>query len=180
MRMGIGWQPAPRPGLLGAIGRHRRGRLGSFAVLYGHGRFLDALFADNPVYPAYPDESIEHIAGLVVEDTAGEGDCTAHTADSSTRARDTSWPAAPGHRASWLSTRALSPHHSAPGTPAAPVTGLRHMRTSGSTYFCAETPRCASPPSHAQPRDAEDLVQAALLRAQATWPGVGDKARADT
>ncbi|MCM1976504.1 hypothetical protein [Streptomyces sp. G1] len=72
--MGIGWRPAPRPGLLGAFGRHRPGRLGSFAVLYGHGRFLDALFADNPVYPAHPDEFTEHLAGLVVEDTAGEGD----------------------------------------------------------------------------------------------------------
>ncbi|MFC7308127.1 TerD family protein [Streptomyces monticola] len=71
MRMGIGWQHAPRPALLGALGLHRRGRLGAFAVLYGHGRFLDALFADNP---RNPDESIEHLTGLVAEDTPAAGD----------------------------------------------------------------------------------------------------------
>ncbi|MGI5427380.1 hypothetical protein [Streptomyces sp. CA-179760] len=47
-RMGIGRQSAPRPGLRGVLGLHHRGRLGTFAVLYGHGRFLDALFAENP------------------------------------------------------------------------------------------------------------------------------------
>ncbi|MCX3061975.1 TerD family protein [Streptomyces beihaiensis] len=69
--MGIGWQPALRPGLLGALGPHRRGRLGSFAVLYGRGRFLDALFSENPTNP---DESIEHSTGLPSQDTAGEDD----------------------------------------------------------------------------------------------------------
>lgn len=66
MHMGIGWQPAPRPGLLGALGLHHRGRLGTFAVPYSHGRFLDVLFADNP---RNPDESIEHITGFTAEDT---------------------------------------------------------------------------------------------------------------
>ncbi|MDG4859165.1 TerD family protein [Streptomyces sp. T-3] len=71
MRMGIGWQPAPRPGLLGVLGPHRRAHLGSFAVLYGRGRFLDVLFVDNPTNP---DGSVEYAAGLVAEDTAGDGD----------------------------------------------------------------------------------------------------------
>lgn len=51
VRMGIGRQPAPRPGLLGTLGLRPRGNLGTFAVLYGNGRFLDVLFADNPINP---------------------------------------------------------------------------------------------------------------------------------
>ncbi|MHC5907456.1 TerD family protein [Streptomyces sp. S6] len=70
MRMGIGWQRAPRPGLLGALGR-RRGRFGTFALLYGEGRFVDVLFTENPVHP---EGSVEHVTGLVVEDTADVGD----------------------------------------------------------------------------------------------------------
>ncbi|MFJ8537301.1 hypothetical protein [Streptomyces sp. NPDC093591] len=57
VRMGIGRQPAPRPGLIGALGLRPRGDLGIFAVLYGNGRFLDGLFADNPINR---DESIGH------------------------------------------------------------------------------------------------------------------------
>ncbi|MEU0403070.1 TerD family protein [Streptomyces sp. NPDC006197] len=60
MRMGIGWQSAPCTG-----------PLGTFALLYGHGRFLDALFAENP---AHPDGSIEHIAGPVTANTADAED----------------------------------------------------------------------------------------------------------
>ncbi|MFG2639883.1 TerD family protein [Streptomyces sp. NPDC048370] len=68
VRMGIGWRSAPHPGSLGPC---RHGRLSSFALLYGQGRFLDTVFAENP---AHPDGSIEHIAGPVVEDIAGDGD----------------------------------------------------------------------------------------------------------
>ncbi|GEB58156.1 MULTISPECIES: TerD family protein [Streptomyces] len=68
MRMGIGWQSAP---CSGSPGLFRLGRLGTFALLYGRGRFLDALFAENPTHP---DASIEHIAGPVAENIAGEGD----------------------------------------------------------------------------------------------------------
>ncbi|ARX87462.1 MULTISPECIES: TerD family protein [Streptomyces] len=68
MRMGIGWRSAP---CSGSLGPYWRGRLGTFALLYGHGRFLDALFAENPTHP---DTSVEHIAGPVAENIAGEGD----------------------------------------------------------------------------------------------------------
>ncbi|POX48402.1 TerD family protein [Streptomyces sp. Ru72] len=71
MRVGIGWQPAPRPGLLGALGLHHRDRLGTFAVLYSQGQFLDVLFADNP---RNPDQPVEYITGLTAEDVPGEGD----------------------------------------------------------------------------------------------------------
>jgi len=71
MRMGIGWQRAPRPGLLGTLGRRGRGRFGTFALLYGEGRFLDVLFTENPVHP---EGFVEHVTGLVVEDTADMGD----------------------------------------------------------------------------------------------------------
>lgn len=68
MRMGIGWRSVPRPGPLGPC---RRGRLGTFALLYGRGRLLDALFAENRTHP---DTSIEHISGPAAENIAGEGD----------------------------------------------------------------------------------------------------------
>ncbi|SDJ45200.1 TerD family protein [Streptomyces indicus] len=74
IRVGIGWQPAPRSGLLGALGLHRRGHLGTFAALYSHGRFLDVLFADNPVNP---DESLAHSTALLADDTAEAGDTEA-------------------------------------------------------------------------------------------------------
>jgi tellurium resistance protein TerZ len=68
--MGIGWQSAARPGLLRTLGL-RRLRLGTFALLYGQGQFLDVLFTENPVHP---DGSVEHITGLVVEGTVSAGD----------------------------------------------------------------------------------------------------------
>ncbi|MBC9713868.1 TerD family protein [Streptomyces sp. TRM66268-LWL] len=71
IRVGIGWQPAPRSGLLGALGLHHRGHLGTFAALYNHGQFLDVLFADNPINP---DESVEHSTALMAEDAADAGD----------------------------------------------------------------------------------------------------------
>ncbi|MFD6246700.1 TerD family protein [Streptomyces roseolus] len=55
----------------GSLGPHQRRRLDTFALLYGHGRFLDALFAEDP---AHPDASAEHTAGPVAESIAGEGD----------------------------------------------------------------------------------------------------------
>ncbi|THC47399.1 hypothetical protein E7X58_28270 [Streptomyces sp. A1499] len=72
--MGIGWRPAPHPG---SPEHRRRGRLGTVALLYGQGRFLDAVFAENRTHP---DGSIEHIAGPVAEDIAGDGDKEAYVA----------------------------------------------------------------------------------------------------
>lgn len=69
--MGIGWQQAASPGLLGALGLPGRGRLGTFAVLYSRRRFLDTLFAENPTNA---DESIEHRTGPPARHTAGDGD----------------------------------------------------------------------------------------------------------
>ncbi|GGR53818.1 TerD family protein [Streptomyces roseolus] len=66
--MGTGWRSAPRPGSLAPC---LHGRLGTFALLYDQGRFLDAVFAENS---AHPDGSIEHLSGPVAENIAGEGD----------------------------------------------------------------------------------------------------------
>ncbi|AXE23409.1 TerD family protein [Streptomyces globosus] len=66
MRMAIGRRSAPRSG---SLCPGRRGRFGAFGLLYGQGRFPDAVFADSP---AHPDGSIEHFAGPVVENVAGE------------------------------------------------------------------------------------------------------------
>ncbi|MFE0103583.1 TerD family protein [Streptomyces sp. NPDC059009] len=71
MRMGIGWHTTPHHGLLGALGRRHRVHLGTFAVLYGRGRFIDVIFTENP---ASPDGSIEHTGRPLPRGIGAEGD----------------------------------------------------------------------------------------------------------
>ncbi|MFI0263099.1 TerD family protein [Streptomyces sp. NPDC017056] len=71
MSMNLGWKIARDQGLLGPLGRRRRAHLGSFAVLYGHGRFIDVIFSDNPVSP---DGSIEHSDGPMPDGIGAKDD----------------------------------------------------------------------------------------------------------